>query len=116
MASSKQISSSLTVTTVEDGKDGASDQQIYKLSSVYPWSGGTPSGGSGDSDVPTGWSRTVLGVSASQKYCYVSSRTKTNGTWSAWSTPVLYTKWAEDGTSISIKGTATAVIDRKSVV
>lgn len=110
MASRKQISSSFTVSVVEDGVDGASDQQIYKLSSTYPWSGGTPSGGSGDNDVPSGWSRTVLGVSESNKYCYISSRTKSNGTWSAWSTPVLYTKWAADGTSLSIKGTAAAVI------
>lgn len=103
MASRKQISSSFTVSVVEDGVDGASDQQIYKLSSTYPWSGGTPSGGSGDNDVPSGWSRTVLGVSESNKYCYISSRTKSNGTWSAWSTPVLYSKLADDGDSMEEK-------------
>ncbi len=112
MAVRKSISNTFVVTAVEDGVDGVSDQQIFKQASAYPYSGAAPTGGSGDDDVPTGWSRDFPGVSESMKYCYASTRRKINGAWTTWSTPALHTKWADDGTSITIKGTVNGVIAR----
>lgn len=99
-----------TVHFRKNGKDGTSDQMIFKLGTVYPCPYTAPTGGSGDTDVPSGWSRQMLGVSSSEKYLYASSRQKANGVWSAWSTPEIFTKWAADGTSISISGSAKGVI------
>jgi len=80
------------------------------MRTIYSYSGNTPTIPSGyeqdDEYVPANWSVSPLSVSASNKNVYISKRTKTDGTWGAWSSPALFAHYAEDGTSIRISGIA----------
>ena len=46
-----------------------------------------------------GWTASPTGVTISNQYEWVSQRTSTNGTFGSFSTPALFTNYAEDGTS-----------------
>ena len=63
-----------------------------KTSSTAP---STPSY-SGDT-VPTGWSLTPKGVTATYKYEFVSQCTVTNGVYGTWSTPTCWARYGSDG-------------------
>ena len=78
------------------GVDGTSVEYIYKLSTTESVPA-TPSTSQYDDYVPTGWSDDPQGVTSTNKFEYVSSRTKSNGVWSAFSTPSLWAKYSEDG-------------------
>lgn len=78
------------------GVDGTSVEYIYKLSTTESVPA-TPSTSQVDNYVPTGWSDDPQGVTSTNKFEYVSSRTKSNGVWSAFSTPSLWAKYSEDG-------------------
>ena len=84
----------------EKGVDGTSVEYIYKLSTTESVPA-TPTTSQVDDYVPTGWSDDPQGVTSTNKFEYVSSRTKTNGVWSAFSTPSLWAKYSEDGNSVS---------------
>lgn len=43
------------------------------------------------------WTDNPVGVTDQMMYEYVSERTKTDGVWSAFSTPVVWSKWGEKG-------------------
>lgn len=58
----------------------------------------TPSSTNKDKVVPSGWSATLISVSAASPYVWESQRTKEDGeSWSPWSTPTLKNNWAEKG-------------------
>jgi hypothetical protein len=46
-----------------------------------------------------GWTASPTGVTISNQYEWVSQRTSTNGTFGSFSTPALFTNYAEDGSS-----------------
>ena len=85
--------------TGQDGKageDGTKIEFIYKLtsSSTTP---STPSTSQTDDYVPSSWTDNPTGVDETNQYEWVSTREKVNGTWSAFSTPALWSKWGEKG-------------------
>ena len=84
----------------EAGKDGADIEYVYYRNN----DGSTPSTPSYDSNnkLPTGWFSSPKGIDKDHMYEFVSVRTKGAGkadevTWSAFSTPVIWSKWGEKG-------------------
>ena len=81
----------------EAGKDGADIEYVYYRNK----DGNTPSNPSYNSnnELTTGWSPSPQGIDASYMYEFVSVRTKRAGetAWSAFSTPVIWSKWGEKG-------------------
>lgn len=79
-----------------NGSNGDTIQIVYlyyrKTISTAP---STPSY-SGDT-VPTGWSLTPKGVTATYKYEFVSQCTVTNGVYGTWSTPTCWARYGSDG-------------------
>ena len=49
------------------------------------------------STIPTGWSETMESVNATNRWCFRTTATKTNGKWSNWSSPILVGYYAKDG-------------------
>lgn len=82
------------------GVDGTSVEYIYTRTTTET-TPSTPSTSQSDDYVPSGWDDDPQGVTSTYKFEYVSSRTKTNGVWSAFSTPSLWAKYSEDGNSVS---------------
>lgn len=82
----------------ENGADGTDIEFIYLRNT-----GETPSKpASEDKDdyVPSGWTDSPSGITATYQYEWVCVRTKPSGsgTWSAFSTPVIWAKWGDKGT------------------
>lgn len=82
----------------EKGVDGTDIEFIYLRNT-----GDTPSKpASEDKDdyVPSGWTDSPSGITATYQYEWVCVRTKPSGsgTWSAFSTPVIWAKWGDKGT------------------
>lgn len=82
----------------ENGADGTDIEFIYLRNT-----GDTPSKpASVDKDdyVPSGWTDSPSGITATYQYEWVCVRTKPSGsgTWSAYSTPVIWAKWGDKGT------------------
>lgn len=82
----------------ENGADGTDIEFIYLRNT-----GDTPSKpASKDKDdyVPSGWTDSPSGITATYQYEWVCVRTKPSGsgTWSAFSTPVIWAKWGDKGT------------------
>lgn len=82
----------------ENGADGTDIEFIYLRNT-----GDTPSKPSSenkDDYVPSGWTDSPSGITATYQYEWVCVRTKPSGsgTWSAFSTPVIWAKWGDKGT------------------
>lgn len=82
----------------ENGADGTDIEFIYLRNT-----GDTPSKPASvnkDDYVPSGWTDSPSGITATYQYEWVSVRTKPSGsgTWSAFSTPVIWAKWGDKGT------------------
>lgn len=82
----------------ENGADGTDIEFIYLRNT-----GDTPSKPTSenkDDYVPSGWTDSPSGITATYQYEWVCVRTKTSGsgTWSAFSTPVIWAKWGDKGT------------------
>lgn len=102
----------------EKGSDGSDREYIYIRQTTDTYTGtlpkdipagevnpvGTADGAETDTTlddwVPNGWSDNMLSPTAREKYVYVSVRDKQAGSGQAWgpfSSPVIWTNWAEDG-------------------
>lgn len=82
----------------ENGADGTDIKFIYLRNT-----GDTPSKPASvnkDDYVPSGWTDSPSGITATYQYEWVCVRTKPSGsgTWSAYSTPVIWAKWGDKGT------------------
>lgn len=82
----------------ENGADGTDIEFIYLRNT-----GDTPSKPASEDKndyVPSGWTGSPSGITATYQYEWVCVRTKPSGsgTWSAFSTPVIWAKWGEKGT------------------
>jgi hypothetical protein len=82
----------------ENGADGTDIEFIYLRNT-----GDTPSKPASvnkDDYVPSGWTDSPSGITATYPYEWVCVRTKPSGsgTWSAFSTPVIWAKWGDKGT------------------
>ncbi|WP_299232310.1 hypothetical protein [uncultured Bacteroides sp.] len=77
-------------------EDGIGYEDIYTLTT-----GGTapskPASENVNDYVPSGWYASPQSVTSTKRYQWVCKRSKKNGTWSAWSTPVEYNRYVEDG-------------------
>lgn len=61
-----------------------------------------PTSNNEDGSIPEGWSGTLISVSASMPYVWESQRTK-DGSWSAWSTPILKNSWGKQGAKMRMR-------------
>lgn len=82
----------------ENGADGTDIEFIYLRNT-----GDTPSKPASenkDDYVPSGWTDSPSGITATYQYEWVCVRTKPSGsgTWSAFSTPIIWAKWGDKGT------------------
>ena len=80
----------------EAGKDGSDIEYVYYRNNT----GSTPSTPSyTNNQLTTGWTASPQGITETNKYEFVSIRTKQAGStqWSAFSTPVIWSKWGEKG-------------------
>lgn len=82
----------------ENGADGTDIEFIYLRNT-----GDTPSKPASenkDDYVPSGWTDSPSGITATYKYEWVCVRNKpsASGTWSAFSSPVIWAKWGDKGT------------------
>ena len=81
----------------EAGKDGSDIEYVYYRNNT----GSTPSTPSYNSNnqLTTGWTSSPQGITETNKYEFVSIRTKQAGSnsWSAFSKPVVWSKWGEKG-------------------
>ena len=77
-------------------EDGIGYEDIYTLTT-----GGTapskPASKNVNDYVPSGWYASPQSVTSTKRYQWVCKRSKKDGTWSAWSTPVEYNRYVEDG-------------------
>ena len=80
----------------EHGADGNDIEFIYTRNNTGT-APSTPATSQTDDYVPSGWTDNPQGVASDMMYEYISTRTKENGTWSAFSTPVIWSKWGEKG-------------------
>lgn len=91
-----------------NGQDGAGIEYIYLRNNGEAVSNPTPSNTStdryqekGDYEgieyVPDGWTDNPQGVTSTLRYEWVSQRKYRNGVWGAFSNPVVWSKWGEDG-------------------
>ena len=80
----------------EHGADGNDIEFIYTRNNTGT-APSTPATSQTDDYVPSGWTDNPQGVANNMMYEYISTRTKENGTWSAFSTPVIWSKWGEKG-------------------
>lgn len=82
----------------ENGADGTDIEFIYLRNTGDAPS--KPVSENKDDYVPSGWTDSPSGITATYKYEWVCVRTKPSGsvTWSAFSTPVIWAKWGDKGT------------------
>ena len=83
-------------TYSEDGEDGSTTQFIFKLSNleVKP----TKPSYSNTDTIPSEWTETPKGVTSDNKYEWVCSRVKKDGTWGDWGDVGLFAKYSINGT------------------
>ena len=90
------------------GQDGAGIEYIYLRNNGESVNNPTPSNTStdryqekGDYEdieyIPEGWTDNPQGVTSTLRYEWVSQRKYRNGVWGAFSNPVVWSKWGEDG-------------------
>lgn len=85
-----------------DGEDGTIIEFVYALKTSV-WSNPTPppttqvDDWSGTTSDGTVWRDNPQGVSENAMYEYISQRSKINNVWTAYSTPVIWSKWGEKG-------------------
>ena len=90
------------ITLLRDGEDGPGYESIFKLTTdnVAP---STPNSEQSDDYIPSGWSDNPESISEVNKFCWVSKRSKKTNPltnlkeWSAFSTPVIFSKYSLDG-------------------
>ena len=82
----------------ENGADGTDIEFIYLRNTGYTPS--KPASVNKDDYVPSGWTDSPSGITATYQYEWVCVRTKPSGsgTWAAFSTPVIWAKWGDKGT------------------
>ena len=91
-----------------NGQDGAGIEYIYLRNNGESVNNPTPSNTStdryqekGDYEgieyIPDGWTDNPQGVAPGSRYEWVSQRKYRNGVWGAFSNPVVWSKWGEDG-------------------
>lgn len=100
----------------DQGIDGDGFEYVFKLSATESapalsedsWTdaAGTVHKRTDTDFVPQGWTDDPTGVSKEMPYEYVATRKKTLGAWGNFSVPALWSRYAEDGTSVKICGTA----------
>lgn len=81
----------------QTGADGTDIEFVYKRSNDLPTDTDTPATSQTDDYIPSGWTDNPQGVSLTYKYEWVAVRTKTDGVWSAYSTPVVWSAYGETG-------------------
>lgn len=90
------------ITLLRDGEDGPGYESIFILT-IDNTAPSTPASEQIDDFVPAGWSDNPQPISETNQYCWVCKRSKKTNIqtglkeWSAFSTPVIFSKWAVNG-------------------
>lgn len=80
-----------------NGADGTDVEFIYRRTETYEKDMKAPATSQVDDYVPENWTDNPAGVTSTYLYEWVSVRYKNNGTWTKFSTPVVWSKWGEKG-------------------
>ncbi len=80
----------------QDGVDGSCIEFVF-IRTDDDNQVATPITSQTDGYVPVGWSDDYVGVDPAHPYSWMTSRTKANGVWSAFSPPKIFSRWATDG-------------------
>lgn len=83
-----------------NGADGTSTEYIYCRSTTATAPSLNTAAVQTNDYIPSGWTDNPTGVNASYPYEWVSTRVKQNGTWSAFTTPAIWSHYGTDGTSV----------------
>lgn len=86
--------------TGEDGRngtDGKSIEFIYKLANREPTPDDRPGSVNTDDYVPAGWTDNPTGISVNVQYEWMCMRENTEGYWSDWHGPTIWSRWGFDG-------------------
>ena len=78
------------------GEDGTDYEYIYTRTKTQS-APATPATSQSNDYVPSGWTDDPAGPTSEYSYEWVSKRTKVSGVWGVYSTPALWSKFAEDG-------------------
>ena len=78
------------------GEDGTDYEYIYTRTKTQS-APVTPATSQSNDYVPSGWTDDPAGPTSEYSYEWVSKRTKVSGVWGVYSTPALWSKFAEDG-------------------
>lgn len=79
-----------------DGVDGIVTEFVYKRTTTYT-APTTPATSQSDDNIPSGWTDNPAGITETYVYEWVSTRKKEQGSWSAYSTPVVWSMWGSKG-------------------
>ena len=80
----------------EKGKDGDMVEYVYYRAATEQTDLSAPSYNS-DNELTAGWTESPQGITADNKYEYMSQRVKIDGVWGSFSTPVIWSRWGEKG-------------------
>ena len=92
-----------TGDTGDDGEDGTGFQFIWRRTNSSTAPATPASDTDNDDDEPTDWDRVPQAIDAGEAYIYISTRTGMTGSWSVWSTPMLWAQYVTAG-GIGSKG------------
>jgi hypothetical protein len=99
----------------QDGLDGKSVEFIFKQTQ-NPTAPTTPSTAQADDYVPDLWTDNPVGVTSTWQFEWVCKRTKSNGVWSNFSAPALWSKYSFNGSNgDNGAGGASLVLSQDSV-
>lgn len=88
----------LTGADGHDGADGSNIEFVYKLTVTSLVTPTKPTGNSQTEAIRQGWTDHPTGISEQYQYEWVCSHNlQTDGSWSEWSSPTIWSKWGVNG-------------------
>lgn len=86
---------SIEFVYTQTNTDTVSQEAIASLNASY--SASASSNFQQDDYTPSGWNDNAQGISENMQYEWIAIRTKRDGTWSRFSSPILWSHWGQNG-------------------